>query len=260
MAAGRAATAAPPCDSISNAPDVRREEEDHPPPMTFDAQFLTSVLQIIWIDLLLSGDNAVVIALACRSLPERQRRIGIVLGAGTAVVLRIIFALVISQLLALPFLKLGGGVLLFWIAIKLVTEEEHEDHEIKESGSLWGAVRTIAIADAVMSLDNVVAIAAAAKGHAELFIFGLVLSIPLIVYGSTVIMALIARFPIFVWAGAALLGWIAGEMIVSDPWIVERIGTVSHAMHYVAAAVGAGIVVAVGWVLLKLAGRTRVSA
>ncbi|MDJ1157955.1 TerC family protein [Chelatococcus sp. SYSU_G07232] len=228
--------------------------------MTLDAQFLTSILQIIWIDILLSGDNAVVIALACRSLPERQRRLGVVLGAGTAVLLRIIFAFIISQLLALPLLKLVGGLLLLWIAVKLVTEEEEDGHDIKESGHLWGAVRTIAIADAVMSLDNVVAIAAAAKGHAELFIFGLILSIPLVVFGSTMIMALIARFPVFVWAGAALLGWIAGEMIISDPWIIGHIGEVSKTMHYVAAAAGAALVIVIGWAFLRLAGRREVSA
>jgi YjbE family integral membrane protein len=217
--------------------------------MDISSDFLLRVLQIIWIDLLLSGDNAVVIALACRSLPPRQRRMGIVLGAGVAVGLRIVFALIITQLLALPFLKLGGGILLLWIATKLVIGEDDEpEKDIAESDTLWKAVRTIAIADAVMSLDNVIAIAAAAKGHPELFIFGLLLSIPLIVMGSTLIMALIERFPLFVWAGAALLGWISGEMIVSDPWIVERIGAeTSQAWHYPAAALGAAFVIAVGY-------------
>lgn len=135
--------------------------------------FWLSLLQIVWIDLLLSGDNAVVIALACRSLPPSQRRWGIILGAGAAVGLRIIFALAISYLLGVPFLKIAGAVLLLWIAAKLVLSGEEEAHEVEASDSLWRAVRTIAIADAVMSLDNVVAIAAASRGHPELFIFGL---------------------------------------------------------------------------------------
>ena len=187
----------------------------------FSGQFLISVLQIVWIDILLSGDNAVVIALACRSLPSHQKRLGILLGAGTAVALRILFALIISFLLGVPYLRIVGGLLLFWIAIKLIIGEEDHGQDIEASDSLWKAVRTIAIADAVMSLDNVVAIAAASRGHPELFIFGLLLSIPLIMVGATLITALIARFPVFVWAGAALLGYIAAEMIVTDPVIVD---------------------------------------
>ncbi|WP_315855128.1 YjbE family putative metal transport protein [Chenggangzhangella methanolivorans] len=147
--------------------------------------FYLQVLQIIWIDLLLSGDNAVVIALAVRGLPENQRKWGIWLGAGAAVFLRIIFAGIISYLLNVPFLKVVGAVLLFWIAIKLVVGEEEEEGDIAASGNLWKAVWTIVIADAVMSLDNVIAIAAAAKGHYELFIFGLLLSVPLVVFGAT---------------------------------------------------------------------------
>jgi YjbE family integral membrane protein len=172
-----------------------------------------------------------------------------VLGAGAAVALRILFALVIVQILAFPFLKLGGGVLLFWIALKLLTEEAGDTHDIKDSTSLWQAVRTIAIADAVMSLDNVVAIAAASQGHVSLFIFGLLLSIPLIVFGSTLIMALIARYPIVIWAGAGLLGWIAGEMIISDPWIVERTGLLSNMWHKMAALGGAVLVISAGLIL-----------
>lgn len=215
--------------------------------MDLNPQTLLSILQIIWIDLLLSGDNAVVIALACRSLPPNKRRIGIVLGAGTAVVLRIIFAFIISWLLEVPFLGVAGGALLFWIAVKLVLGEE-EEHAVSESETLWQAVRTIAIADAVMSLDNVVAIAAAADGNAALFVFGLLVSIPLIVLGSTLIMALIARFPVFVWGGAALLGWIGGEMIATDPWVAGQIGTGS-AFKYAGAAAGAALVLILAWAL-----------
>ncbi|MFC7052858.1 TerC family protein [Hansschlegelia quercus] len=230
--------------------------------------FWISLLQIIWIDLLLSGDNAVVIALACRKLPADQRKLGILLGAGAAVVLRIIFAFFITFLLGVPFLKVAGGLLLFWIAIKLATDE-HEDHaDVEASSNLWGAVRTIAIADAVMSLDNVVAIAAAAKGHPELFIFGLLLTIPLIVAGSTVLSAILQKFPILVWFGAALLGWIAGEMILGDVivtnWLqgydpglvvpdLEHGGAATAVkwLHYLAAAAGAIFVVALGYVIKR---------
>ncbi len=228
--------------------------------------FWLSLLQIIWIDLLLSGDNAVVIAMACRSLPDRQRKWGILLGAGAAVGLRIIFALAVSYLLGVPLLKVVGGLLLLWIAVKLVTDSEGGGHEVQAATSLWKAVRTIAIADAVMSLDNVVAIAAASRGHPELFIFGLLLTIPLIVAGSQLVMALLARLPALVWAGAALLGWIAGEMLVSDvmslqymqsfdPHLVKPdedspIGMKpANLPHYVASAVGAVFVVALGWLL-----------
>ena len=232
------------------------------------SQFWLSVLQIIWIDLLLSGDNAVVIALACRSLPEKQRKIGIWLGAGAAIFLRIVFALVVSYLMGLPFLKVLGGLLLFWIAIKLVVGEEEAHDGIESSDSLWRAVKTIAIADAVMSLDNVIAIAAASRGHPELFIFGLLLSIPLIIYGSQIIMDLLTRFPILIWLGAALLGWIAGEMIVGDvavlgwfktvipSWVVDVPVSVnpqgmgpSAVPHYGAAAIGAAVVIIAGYLI-----------
>ncbi|WP_439572883.1 TerC family protein [Phreatobacter sp.] len=239
-----------------------------------DSQFWVGLIQIIWIDILLSGDNAVVIALACRGLPEKQRRIGIMLGAGAAVGLRILFALVITYMLAVPFLKVIGGLLLFWIAVKLIVGEE--DHggghgNIAETDNLWRAVRTIAIADAVMSLDNVIAIAAAAHGNVWLFVFGLALTIPLIVFGSTLILGMIERYPLIVWAGAALLGWIAGEMILSDPVVLRQlvawgtglavpvevtqtypIGLKPVAIaHYGSAVVGAAIVLAIGWQLRR---------
>ena len=218
--------------------------------MEFSPTYILAITQIIWIDLLLSGDNAVVIALACRSLPEKQRRIGILLGAGAAVGLRIAFAFVITQILGVPFLKALGGVLLIWIAIKLSLGENKEEKEIPASDRLWKAVGTIAMADAVMSLDNVVAIAAIARDDYSLFIFGLLLSIPLIVIGASLISSIIARFPIFVWAGAALLGWIAGEMIISDNAAFAHLGLhVPHQLHYVAAAFGVILVVAAGYFL-----------
>ncbi|MEP9348876.1 TerC family protein [Xanthobacter sp. KR7-225] len=228
--------------------------------------FWVSLLQIIWIDLLLSGDNAVVIALACRSLPEKQRKWGILLGAGAAVGLRILFALAVSYLLGIPFLKVVGGLLLLWIAVKLITDNEGEAHDVAASDSLWKAVRTIAIADAVMSLDNVVAIAAASRGHPELFIFGLLLTIPLIIFGSQLVLALLTRFPLLIWAGAALLGWIAGEMLVGDVMSLQYLQHFDPAWvkpdaeaptglkpaalpHYVASIVGAAVVLALGYVL-----------
>jgi YjbE family integral membrane protein len=232
--------------------------------------FWVSLLQIIWIDLLLSGDNAVVIALACRSLPENRRRLGIWLGAGAAVGLRIIFALVVTYLLGVPYLKVIGGILLFWIAIKLAMGEEEAHSEIEASENLWKAVRTIAIADAVMSLDNVIAIAGAAKGHPELFIFGLLLSIPLIIMGAQLLTSIIERYPILVWLGAALLGWIAAEMILGDAvvlrwlmtvvpnWVItvptdiNPVGLAPAALpHYAAAVIGAALVCIVGYALKK---------
>lgn len=240
-----------------------------------DSQFWVGLIQIIWIDLLLSGDNAVVIALACRGLPEKQRKLGILLGAGAAVGLRIIFALVITYLLAVPFLKLVGGLLLLWVAVKLAVGEEGGDghSNIKSSDSLWAAVRTVAIADAVMSLDNVLAIAAASHGNVWLFVFGLLLTIPLIVFGSTLILGIIERFPIFVWAGAALLGWIAGDMLINDPVVLKQMLAWNPALvvpdvvntavgikaasipHYVAAVVGAIFVILISYTLRN--GRAR---
>ncbi len=212
--------------------------------------YILSVAQIVWIDLLLSGDNAVVIALACRSLPDKQRRIGILLGAGAAIGLRIVFAFIVTQVLGIPFLKALGGVLLIWIAVKLIWGEEKGEKEIAASDRLWKAVGTIAMADAVMSLDNVVAIAAIAREDYSLFIFGLALSIPLIVIGASLITSIIARYPIFVWAGAALLGWIAGEMIVSDTAAFAHLGLqVPRQLHYISATGGVVLVIAIGYFL-----------
>jgi YjbE family integral membrane protein len=185
-----------------------------------DTTFLLQILQIIWINILLSGDNAVVIALACRSLPSEQRKWGIMFGAGAAVVLRILFTLIVVTLLQIPYLKLIGGLLLLWIAFKLVTDDADEAH-VAESHTIWNAVRVVAIADMVMSLDNVIAIAAAARGSVSLIVFGLVLSVPLIVFGATLIITMLQRFPVLVWAGAGLLGWVSGELIVSDPGVTH---------------------------------------
>jgi YjbE family integral membrane protein len=242
--------------------------------MEFLTPYIVPIMQIIWIDLLLSGDNAIVIALACRQLPEKQRKIGMLLGAGTAIALRIIFAIFVTYLLQVPFLKVVGGLLLLWIGVKLAVGEEDSGHSVESSDNLWRAVRTIAIADAVMSLDNVIAIAAASGGNIWLFIFGLLLSIPLIIFGSTLLSTVMDRFPIIIWAGAALLGWIAGEMLVTDGFVMEQLralnasflttssasdghgGTVSitkpiSAIYYGAAVVGAAFVVVVATFLKK---------
>jgi YjbE family integral membrane protein len=216
--------------------------------------FWVAALQIIWINILLSGDNAVVIALACRGLHGSQRRWGMVLGAGAAILLRVVFTVVIAQLMGLPFLKLVGGVALLWIAIKLIVPDEaHGEDSVKAGESLWRAVRIVAIADVVMSLDNVIAIAAAAKGNMGLIVFGLVISIPMIIAGAAILMAVLDRFPILVWAGAALLGWIAGEIMIEDPATIRVLGEdLVHRYVYFAAAAGALFVVALGWLMLRV--------
>jgi YjbE family integral membrane protein len=189
------------------------------------AGFWLAVLQIIFINVLLSGDNAVVIAMACRSLPATQRRWGIVIGAGVAVILRIVFVGVVARLILLPYLKLIGGLALLVIAAKLIVPDETERNEVRASAQLWRAVMIIVVADIVMSLDNIIAIAAVAQGNLLLLVFGLAVSIPLIMAGAALITVLLDRFPILIWAGAALLGWVAGRVIATDPAIVQRLTT-----------------------------------
>ena len=184
--------------------------------------FWLAVVEIIWINLLLSGDNAVVIALACRNLPPRERRLGMVLGAGVAVVLRIIFAGIISVLMALPYLKIVGALTLLWVAAKLLVPPAHDGEGSPEAADdLWRAVKIIAVADIVMSLDNVLAVAAASKGDYALLGFGLAISIPMVVAGSAMVLSLLQRFPFLVWGGAAVLGWIAGDILNSDPVVTH---------------------------------------
>ena len=220
---------------------------------------LLKLVQIIWINIILSGDNAVVIAMACRGLPPDKQRPGMVLGALVAVALRIVFTVVVATLLSTPFLKIVGGCLLLWISVKLVLgEDEESGGAVQQTEQLWHAIRTVAIADAVMSLDNVLAIAAVAKDSTTLLIVGLVISVPLIVAGSAIIMSLLGRLPILVWAGAALLGWVAGEMLVSDPWLAGTFGEqFIHRIEIPAAAIGAVFVVALGYVLSRRAARHR---
>jgi YjbE family integral membrane protein len=210
------------------------------------AQFWVAALEIIVINILLSGDNAVVIALACRNLPPKQRRWGVIWGAAGAIVLRIILTFFAVTLLQLAYLKLIGGALLLWIGVKLIAEEEEEEDgmAVQASDKLLAAVRTVIVADLVMSIDNVLGVAAAAKGSLVLLVFGLVVSIPLVIAGSQIIMTLIERFPFLILAGGGLLGWVAGEMFVEDvavePWIKAN----AHALAWVVPI--AGIVLVIG--------------
>jgi len=183
------------------------------------AEFLLSALSIVLIDVLLGGDNAVVIAMVVKALPPKQRRIGIIAGSGGAVVLRIIFTFFASQLLQVRFIKFVGGLLILWIAVKLLTEgAEHEDGP-RGAQSLWRAMWLILVADITMSIDNILAVAAASKGHIGLLIFGLGLSIPFVIFTSSLLSRMMDRFPIIVYIGAAILGRVGGEMMITDPWI-----------------------------------------
>src|SRR5499426_4754927 len=225
--------------------------------------FWIAALQIIGVNIILSGDNAVVIAMACMTLPPRQRVWGMILGAGVAVLLRVLFTLVVAQAMAYPFLKLISGALLLWVAVKLVAPDEEGDSKVESAETLWRAVRIIAIADIVMSLDNVIAIAASAEtaamrvdaAHAvaiksALIIFGLATSVPLIVAGSALLMAILERFPILVWAGGALLGWVAGDFMIKDDALLMQIDPlVIQELHVWAGATGAVFVVAVGYLI-----------
>jgi YjbE family integral membrane protein len=244
------------------------------------ADFLTvafwiGAAKIIGINIVLSGDNAVVIALACRMLPPKERFWGMILGAGVAVLLRVIFTLVVAEAMGLPWLKLAGGVLLFWVAIKLIVpEDDHGEGKIEAADNLWRAVRIVAIADIVMSLDNVIAIAGAAEGaaaalnpeHASmikgaLIIFGLATSVPLIIAGSALLMALLDRYPILVWAGAGLLGWVAGDIMVKDAALLKWFpaSTIDALHHFpvgpvhlnIAGVLGALLVLAAGYLIVK---------
>lgn len=208
-------------------------------------EFWIGLLKIIWINIILSGDNAVVIALAARSLPPAQQRKAIFWGSGAAVVLRIALTVVAAKLLALSFLQIVGGCLLLWIGVQLLAGDDGEEGQVKEHGSLFAAMRTILMADLVMSLDNVIGVAAAAKGDTTLLIAGLVISIPIVIFGSTLMIKLMERFPIIVTLGAALIGWVAGETIVSDV-VLGNVAAANDWLHYAAAATGAVAVVLIG--------------
>jgi YjbE family integral membrane protein len=220
--------------------------------MEFPPGFWEGLLKIIGVNIVLSGDNAVVIALASRSLPKHMRNKAIWFGAMGAVGLRLIFSFFIVWLMAVPYIKIIGAVLLLWIGVKMIVPEHGHDGEdgASGSGSVWSAIWTIVIADAVMSLDNVIAIAAAANGSVTLIVLGLAISVPLIIYGSTLILNVFIRYPILILAGAALIGWIAGEIWISDPAIAEwthaLIETHGTWLETASAAAGAVFVVGLG--------------
>lgn len=215
-----------------------------------DTTIWIALLKIIWVNILLSGDNAVVIALAARNLPARQQRMAILGGSGAAIVLRVVLTVFAVQLLQYPYLKLVGSVLLLWIGVQLLTSDDEEGN-VKASDSLGSAIRTILVADLVMSLDNVIAVAAAANSAPDaarlpLLVVGLGLSIPLIIFGSTLLLKLMQRFPAIITLGAALLGFVAGEMAVSDPAVEHFFKPYSPWAEYAVAAAGAVFVVLLG--------------
>ncbi len=230
--------------------------------MLVHAAFWVGLGKIIWVNLLLSGDNAVVIALAARSLPPQQQKMAVLWGAGAAGVMRVILTIFAVALLTLPWLKIVGGVLLLWIGVKLLVPEDDEE-QVASSDNLWQAIKTILIADLVMSLDNVLAVAAAADSAAPsaemaamkytLLILGLGISIPIVIFGSTLMLKLMERWPVIITLGGALLGWIAGEMMVTDPaidaWVEHNAAWLEH--WRVAAIAGAVLVVIVGMWLAK---------
>ena len=212
----------------------------------FSSQSAIALLQIIGVNIVLSGDNAVVIALAARSLPPRQQRQAVLWGSGAAVAMRIVLTVVAVELLRLPYLKLIGAGLLLWIGIKLLAPEEEHGGAGAANIGMAAAIRTILLADLVMSLDNVIAVAAAAKGSLALLVIGLLISIPLVIFGSTLLMRFMERFPIIVTIGAALLGWVAGEMAATDPFADEWIKANAGWLRFGLPIAGAACVVAVG--------------
>jgi YjbE family integral membrane protein len=214
-------------------------------------QFWVQVGQIILIDLLLAGDNAVVIALACRNLPPHLQKKGIFWGVFGAIALRVALTAFAATLLTLPWLKIIGAIALLWIGVKLLVPQKEGAHEIEGKQDLWGAVRTVIVADFVMSVDNVIAVAGAAKGDFALLVFGLVVSIPLVVVGSRIILKLIERYPVVVTFGGMLLGWIAGELIATDPAVADFMKTLPTWTHYAFAAAGAVLVFAVAKLLTR---------
>ncbi|WP_421793784.1 TerC family protein [Hydrocarboniphaga effusa] len=222
--------------------------------LTLSPELLLSIAQIVFIDILLGGDNAVVIALACRKLPPELRNKGIFWGLFGAIALRVLLIFFALQLLALPFLKIIGSLLLFWIGIKLLATDDDDDDghaAIVGRSHLLGAIRTVIVADAVMSIDNVIAIAGAADGHIGLVAFGIVISVPIIVWGSKLVLALMDRFPLVMVLGSALLGWVGGALWLGDAYLAPRLGHPPQWAHLGSAAIGAVLVVAIGKLLAQ---------
>ena len=214
----------------------------------------TALFKIAVINVVLSGDNAVVIALACRSLPHKQQRQAFIVGTGGIVVLMTLLTAFAAMLMTLPYIQLIGSIMLVWIGIKLLMPED-DDGNIKDSSNFWEAVRTIIIADMVMSLDNVLGMAGAARGHMGMLFIGLVITIPVILFGSAMIMKLMERFPVFITFGAGLLGWVAGEMAIADPSVKSFVATRAHFLEMAAPVIGALSVIAAGKLLAHRRGR-----
>jgi YjbE family integral membrane protein len=216
------------------------------------AAFWAALGSIIWVNIILSGDNAVVIALAARSLPPHQQRKAIFWGSAAAIVMRVVLTIIAVEMLKWPYLKIIGAILLVYIGVSLMVEDDGGEGDVgSDKGGLVTAIRTILIADLVMSLDNVLAVAAAAKGNTVLLVIGLSLSIPLIIFGSTLLLKVMERFPIIITAGAALLGFLAGEMLLTDPALVAHIGELPHWQVNVGGAIGAALVVVIGTLMQK---------
>ncbi len=210
--------------------------------------FWLAVLEVVWVNILLSGDNAVVIAMACRGLPPRERMWGMVIGAGFASILLLLFTAVVTVLMKLPYLRLASALALLWIAVKLLAPPRHDAEDTPEAvEDLWRAVRIVVVADIVMSLDNVIAIAAIAKGQYVLLTLGLIVSIPMVIAGSAIVLALIERIPALVWGGAAVLGWVAGDIFASDPIVPQLFDRFEPtSIDFVARIVGAALVLGCG--------------
>ena len=216
-----------------------------------EAAFWVAALRIVAINVLLSGDNVVVIALACRGLRPRQRFWGMTIGAGLAILLRIVFAGGVAEFMAEPYLKIAGGLGLLYIAVTLLLPEAPDATEVQAEAHLWRAVRIVVVADVIMSFDNALGIAMAAQGNLALIVFGLAISVPIIIAGAALITALLVRFPVLIWLGAALLGWVAGEAIVTDTAVATTLthtfsAAVVRDLQWVAAGAGAVLVVVVG--------------
>ena len=212
-----------------------------------DPHFWSRWLRIVFIDLALAGDNAVVIALAVRTLPAREQFLGRVFGTLGAVVLRLLFVFAVTQMLRVPFLQLVCGLLLVWIAVKLVRPDHADDGKVRAGSTLKEAIGLIILADVVMSLDNVIAIAAAAQGDLVLVVFGLLLSIPLVVWGSGLLARLMGRFPVIVWLGGGVLGLVAAELMLADAWVVNALGAQFASIHRIVPYVCGVAVTALGW-------------
>jgi YjbE family integral membrane protein len=221
--------------------------------------FWVGLWQIILVNIVLSGDNAVVIALAARSLPPRQQKLAVFWGAGAAVIMRIILTVIAVEMLKWPWLKLIGAALLLWIAVKLLLPEDGDGGDVESSDNLLAAIKTILIADLVMSLDNVIAVAAAAKGSLTLLVLGLAISIPLVIFGATMLMKVMDRFPIIITIGAGLLGWVSGDMAATDPVVKAWVDANAAWLHWAAPAAGAAFVIATGrWLAARERKKERV--